>query len=90
MGVLTALVWAPNLVLGLHAGALADRWGRRRWVMMAADIGRALLLASVPAAAAFGALSMAQLYAVAFAAGSLSVFFQGVGQHPLHLHRRAR
>jgi MFS family permease len=29
MGVLTALVWAPNLVLGLHAGALADRWGRR-------------------------------------------------------------
>jgi len=75
MGVLTALVWAPNLVLGLHAGALADRWGRRRMVMMAADVGRALLLASVPAAAAFGALSMAQLYAVAFAAGSLSVFF---------------
>ena len=75
MGLLTALVWAPNLVLGLHAGALADRWGRRRMVMMAADVGRALLLASVPAAAAFGALSMAQLYAVAFAAGSLSVFF---------------
>jgi MFS family permease len=75
MGVLTALVWAPNLVLGLHAGALADRWGRRRRVMMAADVGRALLLASVPAAAAFGALSMAQLYAVAFAAGGLSVFF---------------
>jgi MFS family permease len=75
MGVLTALVWAPNIVLGLHAGALADRWGRRRWVMMAADVGRALLLASVPAAAAFDALSMAQLYAVAFAVGSLSVFF---------------
>jgi MFS family permease len=75
MGVLTALVWAPNLVLGLHAGALADRWGRRRWVMIAADIGRALLLVSVPAAAAFDALSMAQLYAVAFAVGSLSVFF---------------
>jgi MFS family permease len=75
MGVLTALVWAPNLVLGLHAGALADRWGRRRRVMMTADIGRAVVLGSVPAAAAFGALSMAQLYAVAFAAGSLSVFF---------------
>jgi MFS family permease len=75
MGVLTALVWAPNLVLGLHAGALADRWGRRRWVMIAADVGRALLLVSVPVAAAFDALSMAQLYAVAFAVGSLSVFF---------------
>jgi MFS family permease len=76
MGVLTALVWAPNLVLAIHAGAFADRWGRRRWVMMGADIGRALLLASVPAAAALGVLSMAQLYVVAFAAGSLSVFFQ--------------
>jgi MFS family permease len=76
MGVLTAFVWAPNLVLAIHAGALADRWGRRRRVMIAADIGRAVLLGSVPAAAAFGALSMAQLYIVAFAAGSLSVFFQ--------------
>jgi MFS family permease len=76
MGVLTALVWAPNLVLALHAGALADRWGRRRWVMIIADLGRALLLASVPVAAVLGALSMAQLYLVAFAAGSLSVFFQ--------------
>lgn len=76
MGVLTAFVWAPNLILAIHAGALADRWGRRRRVMIAADIGRAVLLASVPAAAALGALSMAQLYIVAFAAGSLSVFFQ--------------
>jgi MFS family permease len=76
MGVLTALVWAPNLVLAIHAGALADRWGRRRRVMIAADIGRALLLASVPAAVVFGALGVAQLYVVAFAAGSLSVFFQ--------------
>jgi MFS family permease len=76
MGVLTAVVWAPNLVLALHAGALADRWGRRRRVMIASDLGRALLLATVPLAAALGALSMAQLYIVAFAAGSLSVFFQ--------------
>jgi MFS family permease len=76
MGVLTALVWAPNLVLALHAGALADRFGRRRRIMIASDLGRALLLGSVPVAAAFGALSMAQLYLVAFAAGALSVFFQ--------------
>jgi MFS family permease len=76
MGLLTALVWAPNLVFALHAGALADRWGRRRRVMIAADLGRALLLASVPAAWALGLLTVAQLYAVAFAAGTLSVFFQ--------------
>jgi MFS family permease len=76
MGLLTALVWAPNLLFALHAGALADRWGRHRRVMIAADVGRALLLASVPAASALGILTVAQLYAVAFAAGTLSVFFQ--------------
>jgi MFS family permease len=75
MGVLTALVWAPNLVFALHAGALADRLGRRRRVMIASDLGRAVLLTSVPIAAWMGVLTMAQLYAVAFAAGSLSVFF---------------
>src|SRR6478609_5737135 len=41
MGILTALVWAPNLVFALHAGALADRLGRRRRVMIASDLGRA-------------------------------------------------
>jgi MFS family permease len=76
MGVLTALVWGPNLIFAVHAGALADRWGRRRRVMIAADLGRALLLASVPAASALGALTIGQLYAVAFAAGTFSVFFQ--------------
>src|SRR5579871_1624626 len=76
MGVLTALVWGPNLVFAIHAGALADRWGRRRRVMIAADLGRALLLASVPAASVLGVLTIGQLYAVAFAAGTLSVFFQ--------------
>jgi MFS family permease len=75
MGILTALVWAPNLVFALHAGALADRLGRRRRVMIASDLGRAVLLTSVPVAAWMGVLTMAQLYAVAFAAGSLSVFF---------------
>jgi MFS family permease len=75
MGILTALVWAPNLVFALHAGALADRLGRRRRVMIASDLGRAVLLVSVPVAAWMDVLTMAQLYAVAFAVGSLSVFF---------------
>jgi MFS family permease len=75
MGVLTALVWAPNLVFAVHAGALTDRLGRRRKVMIASDLGRAVLLVSVPVAAWLDVLTMAQLYAVAFAVGSLSVFF---------------
>jgi MFS family permease len=65
---------APGLVIGLFAGAWVDRL-RRRPVMIAADVARALLLASIPAAAALGALSMPQLYVVGFLVGALSVTF---------------
>jgi MFS family permease len=74
MGVLTAAAWAPSLVLSLHAGAWVDRTGRVRETMIAADLGRAALLVTVPVAWAFGALTFAQLVAVAFAAGSLGTF----------------
>ena len=40
-----------------QAGAWAARWGRRRPIMIAAALGRAALLASVPVAYALGALS---------------------------------
>jgi predicted MFS family arabinose efflux permease len=43
--------------------------------MIAADVGRFLLMGSVPVCYGLGVLSLAQLYAVAFAAGSLSVLF---------------
>jgi MFS family permease len=75
MGYLSAVALLPNLVLALHAGAWADRWGRRRHIMIATDLGRAALLASVPVAYALGALTFAQLYVVAFLAGSLAVLF---------------
>ena len=48
MGYLTALVWLPSLLFGLHAGAWVDRRGRRRGTMIAADLGRFALLASLP------------------------------------------
>ena len=72
MGYLGAVALLPNLLFALHAGAWADRFGRRRHTMIAADLGRAALLASVPLAYAFGALTFAQLYVVAFLAGTLS------------------
>ncbi len=75
MGYLGAVALLPNLLFALHAGAWADRFGRRRHTMIAADLGRAALLASVPLAYAFGALTFAQLYVVAFLAGTLSVLF---------------
>jgi MFS family permease len=76
MGLLTAAGMAPSLLFALHAGAAVDRYGRRRRVMIAADLARAVLLLTVPAAAAFGVLGMLQVYAVAFATGTLSALFR--------------
>jgi MFS family permease len=75
MGALTTAYLIPNLLFSLHAGAWIDRRGRRRQVMLATDVLRGLCIATVPLAYAFGHLTWAQLYAVAFLTGSLSVFF---------------
>jgi MFS family permease len=75
MGYLAALEWLPSLLFGLHAGAWVDRRGRRRATMIAADLGRAALLGSVPVCYALGVLTLAQLYGVAFGAGLLSILF---------------
>jgi MFS family permease len=58
----------------LPAGALVDRWNRKR-VMLIADAGRALALGSLALVLAFGTLPFAQIVAVAFIEGSLFVFF---------------
>ena len=50
MGYLTAVGLAPTLLFALHAGAWVDRRGQRRRAMIACDIGRAVLLLSVPVA----------------------------------------
>jgi MFS family permease len=75
MGYLTALEWLPSLLFGLHAGAWVDRRGRRRRTMIAADLGRAALFASIPAGYALHMLTLPQLYAVTFGAGVLSILF---------------
>jgi MFS family permease len=75
MGYLTAANLAPSLLFSLHAGAWADLRGQRRRLMIAANLGRAALLASIPAAYAVDLLSMAQMYVVAFLVGTLSVLF---------------
>jgi MFS family permease len=75
MGYLIAANLAPYLLFSLHAGAWVDRRGRRRQVMIAADLGRAVLIAVVPVVYAFDALTIAQLYVVAFLTGTLSMLF---------------
>jgi MFS family permease len=75
MGLLTAVEWLPSLLFGTHAGALADRRGHRRHTMIAADIGRAALFASIPVCYKLHVLTLIQLYVVTFGAGTLSMFF---------------
>ena len=75
MGYLTAFALAPNLLFALHAGAWVDRRGKRRRSMIVAEIGRALLLFTVPLAYALDALTLEQLYGVAFLTGVLTVLF---------------
>lgn len=73
-----ALVTSSDVLAGicfaLFAGVWVDRL-RRRPIMIAADLGRAAIIGSVPLAAVFGALRIEQLYAVAFLAGMLTTFF---------------
>ena len=74
MGILTAAGTLPFLIFGLFAGVWVDRL-RRRPIMIVSDVGRALVLLTVPIAWAFDALRIELLYGVAFTAGLLQVFF---------------
>ncbi len=74
MGLLSAVGSAPILLVGLFAGLWVDRLRRKR-LMIWSDIGRALLLASIPLAAAFDLLHIGQLYLVIALVGVLTVLF---------------
>jgi MFS family permease len=74
VAVLSAAEGAPWLLFSLPVGAWVDRVLRKP-ILVVADVGRALVLLSVPLAYALDALTIWQLYAVGFAAGLLTVFF---------------
>ena len=65
---------APGLLVSFFAGAWVDRL-RRRPILIAADLGRAVLLGTIPGAALLGILHIEQLYLVALAVSILTVFF---------------
>ncbi len=73
-GIAGALGSLPYLFLSLPAGALIDRWDRKR-VMIICDSGRALAMASIAVALFFNALTIWQIYIVALIEGTLFVFF---------------
>lgn len=73
-GIAAALGSIPYILFSLPAGALVDRLDRKR-VMIYCDIGRAVVLATVPIGLAFNALTIWQIYVCAVLEGSLFVFF---------------
>ena len=74
LGVLVAVNGLPWLILGPFAGVGVDRFRRRR-VMIAADAGRAILLAAIPVAWMLNSLSMELVYLVALGVGILTMCF---------------
>ena len=74
VGLLAALHTVAFLLIGLPAGAWLDRV-RRRGVLVAADVARAALLATVPVAWALDLLTLPQLYAVVLLSSVARVFF---------------
>jgi Na+/melibiose symporter-like transporter len=74
MGILAAAGIVPTLVLGLFAGVIVDRM-RRRPILIGTDIGRFIVLGTIPIAAMFAALTMVQLCAVMLAYSALDLFF---------------
>ena len=74
VALLGALDFLPFLLFALPAGVWVDRLPRKP-ILVIGDVGRALALATIPAAAVLDVLTIWQLYAVGFAAGTLTVFF---------------
>jgi MFS family permease len=74
VGLLATFQFLPFILLTIPAGVWVDRL-RRRPILIGADIGRAILLLSIPVAFLTGWLTIWQLFAVAFLVGCLEVFF---------------
>jgi MFS family permease len=75
VGVITAAVWLPWLLVGLPAGVWVDRVIRRP-VMLGADVVSMAAFASVPIAAWLGVLSLVQMVVVALVSGAARVAFE--------------
>jgi predicted MFS family arabinose efflux permease len=74
MAALRAAAYLPRILVGLAAGVWIDRL-RRRPVLIATNVVRALLLLLVAAAAALGVLRVEMLYGVEMVMAALSIVF---------------
>jgi MFS family permease len=74
LGITTAAEFVPYLLFGLVIGAWVDRVDRKR-LMIATDLARAAVIATIPLLAAADALSVGWVYGVAFCSASLTIAF---------------
>ena len=71
---LVVIEFLPFILLAIPAGVWVDRM-RRKPILVTADLARAALLASLPLAYAFDALTLLHVYVVGFLVGVCTVFF---------------
>ncbi len=71
MALLRGADFVPHLLFGLFAGVWIDR-ARRQPILVGADLGRAVLLATIPLATLLGVVSFPQLWVVVFAVSTLT------------------
>jgi MFS family permease len=74
LAISSAAAFLPYLLFGLVIGAWVDRVDRRR-LMLLTDIGRALLIASIPLLSAAGLFALWYVYVVQFIAATLAIGF---------------
>lgn len=74
IGLLNGFQFAPYVLFSLVAGVWVDRLERRP-ILIATNVGLALVVAWVPIAHTAGALRLEQLYVVSFVSGTLVVLF---------------
>ncbi|WP_329382328.1 MFS transporter [Streptomyces sp. NBC_01351] len=75
ISLLTFLAWLPYLIFSLPAGILADRLDQRR-LMIGCDLGRMVLMGSLPIVAMVWDLRLWYLYTVVGLSGVLTVLFK--------------
>src|SRR2546427_6071010 len=74
LGIATAANFVPYLLFGLVIGAWVDRVDRKR-MMIAVDLGRALVIAIIPLLYALDTLHVWEIYLVGFSSTALTIFF---------------
>jgi MFS family permease len=75
LGLLAALTVGPSVLVSLAIGGVVDR-SRKRPLLIASDLVRAVAVLSLPLAAWAGVLTMVQLYVVGAAVGIGTAVFQ--------------